>query len=238
LPCGILGRPVFRSKVRAYTIRAMNKFALRHVRLWASAVAGICAYFTMPHDWQQLTRVLIGWNTFSLLFLILACIWMTDQSARQISSRYEEEDETAPVILLVVIVAALLSLIAIVMQLASIKSASGGERALHILLAALTVATSWVLVGTMFTLHYADLFYRARSASQERPLAFPKTAAPVFSDFAYFAFTIAAACQTSDVSTAQGPIRRVVLAQTIVSFVFNLAILGFAINVTAGILGN
>ena len=216
----------------------MNKFALRHVRLAASAIAGVAAYFAMPGDWELATRVLIGWNTFTILFLILACIWMTGQSSKQISARYEEEDEAAPVILLIVIVAALLSLIAIVAQLASIKSASGGERALHIGLAALTVASSWLLVGTMFTLHYADLFYRARSASEDRPLTFPKTGLPVFSDFAYFSFTIAAACQTSDVSTAQGPIRRFVLAQTLISFVFNLAILGFAINVTAGILGN
>lgn len=216
----------------------MNKFALRHVRLWTSAIAGLVTYFVLPHDWQQLTRVLTGWNTFSLLFLILAFIWMSGQSPKQIGARYEEEDETAPVILLVVIVAALLSLIAIVAQLASLKSAGDEARAFHIGLAALTVASSWLLVGTMFTLHYADLFYRARSASDERPLTFPKSGMPTFSDFAYFAFTIAAACQTSDVSTAQGKIRRVVLLQTIVSFVFNLAILGFAINVTAGILGN
>jgi len=38
------------------------------------------------------------------------------------------------------------------------------------------------------------------------------------------------------VSTTQSGIRRVVVAQSIISFVFNLAILGFAINVTAGLL--
>lgn len=216
----------------------MNLFALRHVRLGVSTIVGLAAYLAMPEDWARLTRVLIAWNTFSVLFLILVFVWMVGKTAKEIGARYAQEDEAAAVILLVVIVAALLSLIAIVAQLASIKSAAGHERIFHIGLAALTVATSWLLVGTMFTLHYADLFYRARSASEEKPLSFPRTALPTFSDFAYFSFTIAAACQTSDVSTAQGTIRRVVLAQTIVSFVFNLAILGFAINVTAGILGN
>jgi uncharacterized membrane protein len=61
---------------------------------------------------------------------------------------------------------------------------------------------------------------------------------PAFWDFAYFSFTIAAACQTSDVSTTNVAVRKVVIAQTLVSFFFNLSILGFAINVTAGLIGN
>jgi uncharacterized membrane protein len=86
----------------------------------------------------------------------------------------------------------------------------------------------------MFTVHYADMFYSADA--DHAPLLFPDTPEPVFWDFAYFSFTIAAACQTADVSTRQAGIRRVVIAHSIISFLFNLAILGFAINVTAGLL--
>jgi uncharacterized membrane protein len=101
-------------------------------------------------------------------------------------------------------------------------------------LATLTICDSWLLVPTMFTVHYADRFYSEEVSRQ--PLAFPKTPEPLFWDFAYFSFTIAAACQTADVSTTQSAVRRVVIAHSIISFVFNLAILGFAINVTAGLL--
>ena len=87
----------------------------------------------------------------------------------------------------------------------------------------------------MFTTHYADMFYSA--APEKRPLKFPSTPEPVFWDFAYFSFTIAAACQTADVSTEHAGIRKVVLAHTLVSFLFNASILGFAINVTAGLIG-
>ncbi|MDE2053020.1 MAG: DUF1345 domain-containing protein, partial [Gammaproteobacteria bacterium] len=72
--------------------------------------------------------------------------------------------------------------------------------------------------------------------SKDRPLAFPRTEMPSFWDFAYFSFTIAAACQTADVSTTQASIRRVVILHEIVSFAFNVAILGFAINITAGLI--
>jgi uncharacterized membrane protein len=79
------------------------------------------------------------------------------------------------------------------------------------------------------------MFYGA--APEDRPLHFPQTPGPVFWDFAYFSFTIAAACQTADVATNQVVIRKVVIAQTVISFVFNAAVLGFAINVTAGLIG-
>ena len=60
---------------------------------------------------------------------------------------------------------------------------------------------------------------------------------PVFWDFAYFSFTIAAACQTADVATMDAGVRKVVIAHTLISFLFNASILGFAINVTAGLIG-
>jgi uncharacterized membrane protein len=87
----------------------------------------------------------------------------------------------------------------------------------------------------MFTTHYADLYYSAKEA--DRPLRFPETPMPVFWDFAYFSFTIAAACQTADVSTLNAAVRRSVIVHSVISFLFNASILGFAINVTAGLIG-
>jgi uncharacterized membrane protein len=72
----------------------------------------------------------------------------------------------------------------------------------------------------------------------ERPLSFPQTEMPVFWDFAYFSFTIAAACQTADVSTTRSSIRKAVIVHELISFAFNASILGFAINVTAGLIEN
>ena len=213
----------------------MNKLLLNHPRVWISAVAGFAAFFVFPIHWSTISRVLISWNFGVDLFLVLIYFWMRSLSAEQICSRYIEEDETAPFILAVVTVAALLSLVAIVEPLATLRQVSGPARTAHMVLAALTLINSWLLVPTMFTSCYADMFYSA--PEDERPLMFPKTPMPVFWDFAYFSFTIAAACQTADVSTTQRSIRKVVIAHTLVSFFFNASILGFAINVTAGLIG-
>jgi uncharacterized membrane protein len=170
-----------------------------------------------------------------MLFLCLMFLWMTRLTAEQICTKYIEEDESAPIILVVVILAALLSLVAIVEPLAGIKQVAGAERIGHFALAAVTLVNSWILVPTIFTTHYADMFYSAKA--EDRPLRFPETPMPVFWDFAYFSFTIAAACQTSDVSTTNAAVRRTVIAHTLISFLFNASILGFAINVTAGLIG-
>jgi uncharacterized membrane protein len=222
---------------RAYASRAlkMHKLLLYHPRIWISTAAGAAAFFVFPVQWSTISRLLVSWNCGVDLFLILIYLWMKSLTAEQICSRYVEEDETAPFILAVVTLAACLSLVAIVEPLATIKQVSGAARVAHFALAALTLINSWLLVPTMFTTCYADMFYSA--AEHERPLMFPKTPMPVFWDFAYFSFTIAAACQTADVSTTQRSIRKVVIAHMLVSFFFNASILGFAINVTAGVIG-
>jgi uncharacterized membrane protein len=206
-----------------------------HPRLWLSTAAGAAVFFCLPREWSTLSRILVCWNCGVALFLTLVFIWMSGLSAAQICSKYIEEDESASFILTAVVAAALLSLIAIIEPLAGIRSVSGAQRIGHFALAAATLMDSWVLVPVMFTTHYADLFYSADE--QNRPLHFPETPQPVFWDFAYFSFTISAACQTADVSTTGAGIRRIVIAQTLISFLFNASILGFAINVTAGLLG-
>ena len=55
-------------------------------------------------------------------------------------------------------------------------------------------------------------------------------------DFLYFSFTIGAAAQTSDVSVTSSRMRRIVLVQTVLSFLFNTTVLALAINVAAGML--
>jgi uncharacterized membrane protein len=213
----------------------MKQLIFDHPRLWFSVAVGVAIYFLLPAHWSILSRVLLCWNCGVALFLSLMFVWMSRLTAEQICTRYIEEDETAPILLVVVTLAALLSLVAIVQPLATMKQVAGNERIAHFTLAAATLVNSWVLVPTMFTTHYADMFYSA--SEEDRPLRFPETPMPVFWDFAYFSFTIAAACQTADVSTLHAGVRKSVMVHTLISFLFNASILGFAINVTAGLIG-
>lgn len=206
---------------------------LHHIRLLTSIVAGVVLFFLLPGDWGLLPRVLVSWNGSVALFLVWVFVWMSRCTAEQLNIQYREEDETGGIILVTVICAALLSLVAIVLLLSTVRQVSGFDKVMHVSLAAATVVSSWLLVPTMFMLHYADEYYSV--SDENRPLLFPETRRPLFWDFAYFSFTIAAACQTADVATANTTIRKTVLAQSLIAFVFNASILGFAVNVSAGL---
>ena len=206
-----------------------------HSRLWISLVLGAAVFFCLPGAWSLHNRVLVGWDAGISLFLVLICVWMSRLSAADICSKYIEEDASAPVILVVVTISALVSLVAIIEPLATLKHVQGTARVWHAVLVAVTLIDSWLLVPTMFTTHYADMFYSVGEG--DRPLRFPDTDMPVFWDFAYFSFTIAAACQTADVVTRRSDVRRVLVAHELISFLFNASILGFGINVTAGLIG-
>jgi uncharacterized membrane protein len=208
----------------------------QHLRLSIALILGVGSFFVLPDSLSLISRMLISWDLGTLLFLITIYAWMRGLTAEQIFCHYVDEDPSGPVILVVVIIAALLSLLGIIEPLTMLRHAAHGTRAAQFALAAITLIASWLLVPTMFTMHYADMYYSA--PPKDRPLAFPQTDMPAFWDFAYFSFTIAAACQTADVSTTRVAIRRVVIFHEVLSFAFNVAIVGFAINITAGLIAS
>jgi uncharacterized membrane protein len=215
-------------------VRLPVRFLHGHLRLSIAVVLAVAGFFVLPPGVALISRMLISWDLGVLLFLAMIFIWMRRLTAEQICSHYVEEDPSGPIILVAVTAAAVLSLMAVVEPLATLRHAGHAERVWRFGLAAVTLIASWLLVPTMFTMHYADMFYSA--PPKDRPLSFPRTETPAFWDFAYFSFTIAAACQTADVSTTQVSVRRVVLVHEIISFAFNVAIVGFAINITAGLI--
>jgi uncharacterized membrane protein len=107
----------------------------------------------------------------------------------------------------------------------------------HYIVTGVTLIGAWFLIPTIFTLHYARLYFA--TDMQETALKFPDHKLdPNYWDFLYFSFTIAVASQTSDVVLRSREIRRAALAQSVLSFYFNLAVLGLCINMAAGLLGS
>ena len=197
--------------------------------------SGLAAALLAPH--MTLTsKCLIGWNSgvWTYLALILLRTFRTNAAdARRISM---VEDENAGLVLATVCVAALASLAAITLELAGSKAMSSDDRALHYAFTGLTIVGSWLVTGVIFSLHYAQLFYTW--TGKEPALRFSDGEKnPDYWDFLYFSFTLSVAVQTSDVGVATPGLRKIVLAQCLIGFIFNTAILGFSINIAAGLFG-
>ena len=207
-----------------------------HVKLWIAAAVGLILVLASPAHWGGIARVLVGWNGAIFVLVPLTYLWMRKLDARALRAKYIEEDPTAPVIFLVTVIGALLSVLGIIALLSTAKQAPSGERAAHFLLACLTIAGSWALVHTMFTIRYADMFYSVLDADPP-PLSFPDTAEPLFWDFVYFAFTIGMCFQISDACVTSSQIRKTVLGHALLSFAYNTVILAFTLNLVFGAMG-
>jgi uncharacterized membrane protein len=99
---------------------------------------------------------------------------------------------------------------------------------------ALAVVSAWFLTHTAYALRYAHLYYRDDDEG-EGGLAFPGEGRPAYLEFAYFSFTIGMCFQVSDVGVSSRQIRRAVLGHSLLSFLYNTAILATAVNLAVGL---
>ncbi|VVD80862.1 membrane protein [Pandoraea communis] len=210
-----------------------------HPRLLIAIVIGLIAGLFVPivvtGEPSAVTRTLIGWNAGAWSYLAMIWLMMVTAPKRSIERFAEQEDQSAAVVLSVVSLSAIASVAAIVHILAGAKSGIPHQTSEHVLFAATTLIAGWFLVPTIYTLHYARLYF----TDTESPyaLAWPdRDCDPDYWDFLYFSFTIAVASQTADVALKSRRMRRAALAQAILSFFFNLAVLGLSINIGAGLL--
>lgn len=216
--------------------RSFKRFYVARPRMVYAFAIGVVAAFVvpLPADSDLLLHALIGWNV--AVYAYLAAIWwmMVRADDSDVRSIAERQDESAYAVLAAVSLAAVMSLAAIVIELANVHGASG-HHPLHTAITGATVLGSWFLIPTIFGLHYAHFYYLI-DKEHDAPLSFPeKTLKPDYWDFMYFSFTIAVASQTADIAPTSRWMRKAVLAQAVLSFFFNASILALSINISASL---
>jgi uncharacterized membrane protein len=197
-------------------------------RIFISIAIGIVAFFLLPGALRLVTRLLIGWDIFASLYLVLAYIMMLRCDLAHIRRNAVLQDVGRFLILLMTALGAFASIAAIVFELgASHRSAP------QLALATVTIALSWATVHTIFALHYAHDYYRgAKPGGLQFPSGDQHDHADYW-DFVYFSFVIGMTAQVSDVGITDKTIRRTATAHGIISFVFNTALLALMVNIAA-----
>ena len=122
-------------------------------------------------------------------------------------------------------------------KLQSIRNDPASLPAFRLSIVVVTILCSWFFVHTIYAIHYANEYYGDDVDARDRQgLKFPHEDEPDYWDFLYFSVNLGAAAQTSDVIVVSKRMRRLVLAHTILSFLFNTTILALAVNIGAGLL--
>jgi uncharacterized membrane protein len=208
-------------------------------RLLLGLLLGGGVWLAAPASVGSISRGLIAWDTYaaSALLLIGSAVFTAD--AQHIRKVATTEDPSRVVGLVFVLVAALASLGAVVALAGDFKHMSHTAVFRHALLSIVGVVEAWFLVHTVFTLHYAHLYYDdcGPGGSDARGIEFPgDDPEPDYLDFAYFAFTIGMAAQTADVTISGKRQRRTALLHSLISFSFNTALVALSIGALGGLL--
>ena len=155
------------------------------------------------------------------LYLFLVIHLMAKTESYRINARAAAQDEGRFAILGLTVVASLATIGAIIFELGSAKSP--GQHS-NLLLAILTILSSWFFIHTIFALHYAHEYY-GEFGGKKSGLKFPDDQDPNYWDFVYFSFVIGMTAQVSDVAVNSKAIRQTVTAHSIISFLFNVSLL-------------
>lgn len=167
----------------------------------------------------------VGWCFASLLYSVSVWARIRHLDAAGTKARASREDPSRGVADLLIILLSIASLFAVVFVLVHAAHSTGLMKGLLAGLALLSVALSWVLLHTLYTLRYAKEFY-----THDGGVDFNQRADPQYTDFAYLAFTLGMTYQVSDTSITSQTIRSTALRHSLLSFVFGAVILASTIN--------
>lgn len=198
-------------------------------RIFISIAVGIVTFVLLPAvPLRLVTRLLIAWDVFAALYLVLVYIMMLRSGHRHVRRNAVLQDDGRFLIVTVTVLGAFASIAAIVFELGASRHAVP-----QLLLATATITLSWAVVHTAFALHYAHDYYRgAKPGGLQFPSGDQHDHADYW-DFVYFAFVIGMTAQVSDVGITDKTIRRTVTAHGIISFIFNTALLALMVNIAA-----
>jgi uncharacterized membrane protein len=212
-----------------------SKVAPPRFVLFAVLMALVALGWRLAHAAPAGDAMVIGFDVAAIAFMASLLPLLRDRSAATMRRHSAQNDANRLFVLALTAATALAILMAIAAEL---PPARQGHLASIVKLIG-TLGLSWVFTNVVFALHYAHMHY-ARAADGQgdhRGFDFPGTAEPDYWDFLYFSFTAGMSFAASDVNVTSGRVRRIVVLQSLLSFVFNIGVLAFSINVLAGAAG-
>ena len=203
------------------------------VQIAASATAGILAALVVADvsDWRLFP--LLAWDGTCVVYAtwVWLRIWPLDaEETAQLAVRVDPTRAIADVLALIASVA---SLVAVGFVLRSAANSSGAQQLGLAGLGVASIALSWAMVHTVYTLRYARLYY----SDEDGGIEFHDAEPPCYSDFAYVAFTIGMTFQVSDTDLETKVFRRMALPHALLSYLFGTGIVAAMVNLIASLGG-
>lgn len=186
----------------------------------------LAVWLNASEGWAH--ALLIGFNIAAVQFLLTLIPMFSDRDVTHMRQRSNENDPDHHTLLWIGQLVMLVVIVAVFSELHD-------SRAISVTLSVVTLLLAWVFGNTLFTLHYAQLYYSADDDGDREGLLFPGSdPVPDYWDFAYFAFVLGMTFQVSDVVITGRHMRKLALIHGLLGFIFNIGV----IAISVGIIGN
>jgi uncharacterized membrane protein len=200
-------------------------------RFLISLAAGVLAAALVIPLLGVAAGLLSGWAVLAAVNAtwVLGLIWRMD--AVQTAAHATGEDPGRRAARLTSTVGSLASLGAVAVVVVEARHAGPLVGIILALIALVSVAASWALIQTDYTLRLAHAYYTDPVGG----ISFNQDEPPMYTDFAYIAFDVGLTYQVADTNVTRNDIRRVVMAQSLLGYLFGAVILASVINLMAGL---
>lgn len=138
------------SRVRAVSAR---------FRVSVAFGVGVGAVLVLKFLVGWLIAALGGWDIGTLIYVAWIIFTVFPLDEKETKALATREDSSRRVIDTVLLVASMVSLLGVGLVIASASKSSGPSEGVRVGLGVASVVASWALVHTVFTLHYARLYY-------------------------------------------------------------------------------
>ncbi|POY36656.1 DUF1345 domain-containing protein [Solitalea longa] len=186
---------------------------------------------------DHLVLVTLLWDVFAFAFVGASWLVFVTHSIHHIKTEARTEDGSRVFVLASILISSFAGMLSVLMlMLSNVADKMAALYYIPILLSAILL--SWSLVHTVFTFHYANMFYDGDKTDHTKHnggLDFPNESHPDYIDFAYFSFVIGMTFQVSDVEISSRQIRRTALFHSLLSFCLNTFVVALTINIIAGL---
>jgi uncharacterized membrane protein len=208
-----------------------------HRVLISVGIAGIVYLLVQAAPLTPLIRLILLWDVFALVYNITCWIVFFRRPVEDIRKYASTEDGSRFFVFVVILLACFASMMMVLMLILSDESKQA-DKVLYIPVAIAGILLSWAMVHTMFTFHYAHIYYDDDENDEKKHaggLEFPKEPQPDYLDFAYFSFVIGMTFQVSDVNISARKLRRIGLLHGMLAFLLNTFVVALTINLIAGL---
>lgn len=203
------------------------------LRLATAVIAGLAAGLTAVGAGRPHYAIAAGWITTGIVYLVWTWVvlWPMDAEATRQHALSHERDGTRRLSHAVILVASLTSLAGVGILL----HATSGDKPdlLAGSVGVLSVVISWLTVHTVYMTRYARLYYTAPDPRQ--PGMNFDGEPPAYLDFGYVAFTIGMCYAVPDTGLSNRKLRRAVLSQGALSYVYGTFIIATTLNLVSGL---